>query len=246
MTDPVDSAVAEKEAEMREWLKARFGESRNPKKIKKQEAPFTVTGYNEQTKEFDQEPTTKDFENESGVTDAPIRLNSAWYDLTEENGGLQPVGGVKYLWVVRDDGHLILGIEDVGQMKAAFGVDPAETVKAMQAKQGKENVPDDVLEGLGHPTLAAKFVDGAAVPAGGRIGGELSLGGGGWTINDHSGRFGKGRGDTRALLLEAAVEFGKFGIEVLCVQSKEGTADQPRLISEVEKEIDHKYAPNQT
>jgi len=182
-------------------LTERFGAARLPKKVKRQEAPFDAKNV----------PTVGDTTNDGGVADAPVRLNSGWYDLTEEKGGFTPVASVKYLWVIREDGHLILGVEDPSQAPEAFGVDPA----------GLPAASKDAIEGLGHPTLAAKFGAGGVLqPGGGRIGGELFAAAGGWAINDHSGRYGGGRDNPKALLAEAAIEFGSLGITIAYIQSK--------------------------
>ncbi|HEU5469212.1 MAG TPA: hypothetical protein VFV67_01055 [Actinophytocola sp.] len=181
-------------------LTLRFGAARLPKKVKRQEAPYQGDV-----------PTGGDIVNQDGVPHAPMRLNAGWFDLTEEPGGMTPVEGVVYLWVIRGDGHLILGVEDPTKFPQAFGTD----VSGLKS-----------VDGLGHPTLAATFGAGGELDVGeGRIGGEL-FHEGGWVINDHSGRYGSGRGDTTALLVEAAEYFRAFGIDVQGYQSKEGTADK--------------------
>jgi len=194
-------------------LTERFGAARLPKKVKRQEAPFDA----------ENNPTRGDIENADGVADAPVRLNSGWYDLTEEDGGFTPVASVKYLWVIREDGNLILGVEDPSKAPEAFGIDLATLDQDAKG----------AIEGLGHPTLAAKFGKGGVLqPGGGRIGGELfAAAGGGWAINDHSGRYGGGRPDPKGLLAEAAKEFARLGIPIAFIQSKAtaengGTDDQ--------------------
>lgn len=186
-------------------LTKRFGEARLPKKVKRQEAPYDSTN----------QPTPSDLTSEVGVDDAPLRLNSGWYDLTEE-GGFTPVTSVKYLWVIREDGHLILGVEDPSKAPEAFGTDPA----------GLQPENRGAIEGLGHPTLAAKFSKtGVLEPGSGRIGGELFVYSGGWAINDHSGRYSRGRDNTKALLTEAAAEFGSLGITITHIQAKPKVAE---------------------
>ncbi len=207
---------AQREQQYREEVMARlekrFGAARLPKKVKRQEAPFT---FDKTAKPEDANTATVgDITSETGVTDAPLRLNSAWFDLTAVPSGMKPVAGVKYLWVIRGDGHLILGVEDPSQSPEAYGVDPSGLKGA------------DAIEGLGHPSLAAKFGEGGVLePGEGRIGGELFSHGGGWAINDHSGRYGSGRTGTAALLTEAAAEFGMLGITVSYIQAKPSLAD---------------------
>jgi hypothetical protein len=205
-----------------------YGEGRPPAKVKQQEAPYD--GGNKKTE--------GDFVNPQGVTEAPVRLNAAYYDLTEQQGGLTPVVGVTYLWVVRaDDGHLIVGVEDPSQMPTAFGVDVRDVVRAMQARKkelGEEVPSDNVLDGLGHTTLAAKFTpSGEAVPGRGRIAGELAAHGAGWKINDHSGRYTSGRSEVLPLLINAAIAFQGHGIDVQYIQSKTAFQDQIKTFEEV-------------
>ncbi|HET9141798.1 hypothetical protein [Actinophytocola sp.] len=192
-----------------EKLARKYGASRLPTRIKKQEAPY----------DRNNNPTQEDFRNEQGVSDAPVRLNAFWYDLTEQGGGLQPNPGVEYLWVVRDDGHLVIGVED-----------PSKFTEAFPFLNG-----DKSMDGLGHPTIAATFgAKGETQPGKGRIAGELKDAGG-WLINDHSGRYGSGRGDTVDLLLRTAKLFGSYGIEIAYIQSKAGTDDAALSVDEARK-----------
>lgn len=133
-----------------------------------------------------------------------VRINPGWRDLTLEPG-FTPVSGVMYLWVVREDGNLIIGVE----------VDKGKNTEAFEDFEGRNS---QLEEGgaLGHPTLAAAFdpETGEAVAGEGRIGGELHDHEGRWFINDHSGRYSGGRDGTGALLQEAVGLFNANGVNV--------------------------------
>jgi hypothetical protein len=187
-------------------LTTRYGNARLPAKVKQQEAPY----------DRDNNRTTGDFVNKDGVADAPVRLNLAYYDLTEEQGGLTPINGVIYLWVVREDGHLVIGVEDPSKWPAAFPNAP---------KEG---------DGLGHPTLGVRFsATGEALPGKGRIAGELEAHGGAWKINDHSGRYSAGRGQVLEFLLNAAAKFRRYQIDVQYIESKVEFPGQIRTVKEL-------------
>lgn len=189
-------------------LTQRYGAAKLPAKVKQQEAP-----YDKQNNK-----TQGDFANQDGVTDAPVRLNHAYYDLTEEQGGLTPVVGVTYLWVIREDGHLVVGVEDPSVSPTAFANAPT-------GRMG---------DGLGHPTIAAKFsLTGEALPGRGRIAGELEAYAGAWKINDHSGRYSSGRGQVLVFLINAAEKFQRYQIDVQYIQSKVEFADQIRTLDEL-------------
>lgn len=187
-------------------LTTRYGDARLPAKVKQQEAPY----------DRNNNRTGGDFVNKDGVNDAPVRLNLAYYDLTEEQGGLTPVSGVTYLWVVREDGHLVIGVEDPSKWPAAFPNAP---------KEG---------DGLGHPTLGARFSPtGEALPGKGRIAGELEAYRGAWKINDHSGRYSAGRGAVLAFLLNAAAKFQRYRINVQYIESKQEFPGQIKTVTEL-------------
>ncbi len=183
-----------------------FGDARMPEKVKQQEAPFRAR---EHGSEGDDVATKGDFEHDA-VAGAPLRLNSAWQNRSLQGVDHPPlVPGVKYLWVINNDGDLILGVEDPSQAATAFP--DTEHPERHQSTS----------DGLGHPTLAAAFTGmGVAVPGAGRIGGELMFEGGAWLINDSSGRYSKNRGDTEPLLRNAAQLFQVLGMDVRFIQRK--------------------------
>lgn len=211
---------------------ARYGEAKMPGKVKGQEAPHPdprtartdqqtalregliaqrgrVTGQSTETVRHSEENVRT---NPREVAEAPVRLNAAWRDLTAD-GGLPLVDGVVYLWVIREDNHLILGIENPAKAAQAFQGDPSE----LPANAS------DAIEDLGHPTLAAQFgPDGSLHVGEGRIGGELRQMDGVWVINDSSGRYSAGREETKALLRNAAKLFHRCGVdEVGGIKTKE-------------------------
>lgn len=189
-------------------LTERYGDARLPAKVKQQEAPYDNRNNR----------TEGDFVNPDGVTDAPVRLNHAYYDLTENQGGLTLVATVRYLWVIRGDGHLVIGVEDPSVWRDAFPSAPTDTSG----------------DGLGHPSIAATFSPtGEALPGTGRIAGELEAYRGTWKINDHSGRYSSGRGQVLVFLVNAAQKFQRYGIDVQYIQSKVEFADQIRTLAEL-------------
>jgi len=206
-----------------------YGSAKLPGKVKEQEAPFNADG----------SKRSGDIVDKDGVKEAPMRLNAAYCDLDLDGGKFAPVSGVIYLWAIRDDGHLVVGVEDPSKMRAAFQFDPAEIVKSIQAKKrelGEPVPPDGVLDGLGHPTIAIKFgPNGEALVGTARIGGELEAHGGSWKINDHSGRYSAGRTEVLRYLLEAAKKFQSFSIDVQFIQSKIEFEDQIKSITELTK-----------
>ncbi|MGB3439828.1 MAG: hypothetical protein WBA97_13860 [Actinophytocola sp.] len=207
-----------------------YGTAKLPGKVKQQEAPY----------DKDNVRTTGDIVAKEGVTDAPMRINAAYYDLDANSGGFTPAGGVTYLWAIKeDDSHLVVGVEDPTKMSAAFGVDPKETVSAMQAKKSQlgEDIPaDNVLDGLGHPTLAVKFgPNGEALVGKARISGELEEHEGSWKINDHSGRYSAGRTEVVPYLINAATKFQRFGIDVQYIQSKVQLEDRIMSLADLQE-----------
>lgn len=206
-----------------------YGAAKLPGKVKQQEAPY----------DKDNVRTEGDIVKKEGVSEAPIRINAAYYDLTENGGGFTPAGGVIYLWAIRDDGHLVVGVEDPTKMPAAFGVDPKTVVAAMQSRKAElgEEVPqDNVLDGLGHPTLAVRFgPSGEALVGSARISGELEEHSGSWKINDHSGRYSAGRTEVVPFLINAATKFQQFGIDVQYIQSKVQLDDRIMPLADLQK-----------
>jgi hypothetical protein len=204
-----------------------YGTAKLPGKVKEQEAPFNPDG----------SKRTGDIVDKDGVKEAPIRLNAAYCDLDLDGGRFKPVSGVMYLWAIREDGHLVVGVVDPSRMRAAFQFDPAEVVKTIQAKkreQGGDVPSDGVLDGLGHPTIAIQFgPNGEALVGTARIGGELEAHGGAWKINDHSGRYSAGRTAVLPYLINAAKKFRGFGIDVQFIQSKIEFRDQIKSMDEL-------------
>jgi len=210
-------------------LTRRFGEATPPHKVKPQEAPtFTTDAQGGQG-----DPTGRQFLDDE-VKQAPVRLNEGYQDLTarqEQGESFTPQPDVKYLWVIGENGHLMTGVEvpriddqatpeqqaEQARQKHAFVDDPEHIGNTGQAQQANWNAVQD----LGHPTLAATFdANGDAHVGAGRIGGELFQENNVWVINDHSGRYGRNRGDSTHLLANAAEEFRNHGVDVQQIRVK--------------------------
>lgn len=152
-----------------------YGKAQDPKRVKDHERPTqTVVNDKQQTEEQ--------------MLNKEVRLNLGW--VTPRTQKFAPQQTVRYLWVVTDEGELVVGVEDALNNPDAFEPGQVAYLKGQAAD-------------LGHPTLAADFVenDGRTVPGQGRIGGELFYQNGSWAINNASGRYSKDRTENMLPLL---------------------------------------------
>lgn len=134
-------------------------------------------------------------------------LNPGYTDLTDLFiQGVPPpkfVPGQMYLWVLTEDDHLVIGLENAWRQGGALDTDLEKGISRYLASKGK----------AGHPTLTPKWNDDGTVsddPGRGVIGGELNFQSGQWVIDNNSGRYGTGPGDgsqKRDLMNHAALKF---------------------------------------
>jgi hypothetical protein len=128
-------------------------------------------------------------------------------DVSEPNHGFAPHPdhkqyGVTYLWVFKFPTRLIVGIE-------ATNIDG---LRGFLELYKIKNLSNEMLGGMlnmGHPTISAEFKK--EKPQTDKIttkyaqafyGGELVFDGGGWTVNNHSGRHSGGKKNVDGRVLD--------------------------------------------
>ena len=129
-------------------------------------------------------------------------INPVWIDILanpEEFTQIKEIEAfqdVVFLWVLREDGKVIVGIEEPWRFPEAFDPslkDPLEKMK----EYFEENKKFFEKDGSGgHPTLAAWFADdgrSSCYAGAAYIGGELKFNksSGKWELSNKSGRFGR-------------------------------------------------------
>jgi hypothetical protein len=127
-------------------------------------------------------------------------INPVWIDIENDPQEFVQHRSVTFLWVMRDDGHIIVGVEEPWKYPEAF--DPGVKKMLDQMKEHYEAKAKyyaelgSIRDGSGgHPTLAAWFSQtGQASDHAGfaYIGGELKYIGDHWVLTNQSGRFGRG------------------------------------------------------
>ncbi|MBN1205311.1 MAG: hypothetical protein JXB05_10335 [Myxococcaceae bacterium] len=127
-------------------------------------------------------------------------INPVWIDIEANPKEFVAFPDVTYLWVMRDDGKVIIGVEEPWKYPQAFADSVKGTLEDMrkhyEAQQEYWNAKSIRDGSGGHPTLAAWFSEtGEASGHAGfaYIGGELQYDkvGKKWMLNNRSGRFGR-------------------------------------------------------
>lgn len=118
-----------------------------------------------------------------------VRANPTARPLGEflsEHGGNFPRGRLDILWILQDDGRLVVALEDINGIK------------------------------LGHPTLAAygKSLAPGEIPLA-RFGGEIRYKSGQWVLNKSSGRYSSVAGITADDLEQVARAIREFGLDIV-------------------------------
>ncbi|KFA87389.1 hypothetical protein [Archangium violaceum] len=128
-------------------------------------------------------------------------INPVWIDIQSNPKEFVPHKSVTFLWVMRGDGNVILGVEEPWRYKEAFdkSVWPMlEKMKQHYEAEAEYWKTQSIRDGSGgHPTLAAWFdPTGRASDHAGfaYIGGELRYdeNTSQWVLTNQSGRFGRG------------------------------------------------------
>ena len=129
-------------------------------------------------------------------------INPVWIDILanpEEFTQIKEIEAFKdvvFLWVLREDGKVIVGIEEPWRFPEAFDPSLHDTLEEMK-KYFEENKKFFERDGSGgHPTLAAWFADdgsSSCYAGSAYIGGELKFNknSGKWELSNRSGRFGR-------------------------------------------------------
>jgi hypothetical protein len=127
-------------------------------------------------------------------------INPVWIDIEANPEEFVAYQDVTYLWVMRDDGKIILGVEEPWKYPQAFAPSVSITLEKMrrhyEAQKDYWN-SQSIRDGSGgHPTLAAWFSEtGEASDYAGFafIGGELQYDSVSkkWVLSNRSGRFGR-------------------------------------------------------
>ncbi|GLU31245.1 hypothetical protein WKR88_15550 [Trinickia caryophylli] len=152
-------------------------------------------------------------------------INPVWIDIEANPKEFVADQSLTYLWVLRDDGKVILGIEEPWKYPQAFSDAVREKLDEMRDHYEAQYQQNEKDGSGGHPTLAAWFDEtGRADPRGGYafLGGELKYDGqiGGWMLSNRSGRFGRGAGLTDGTVSEEAVlEAMSFAAQVIEAQT---------------------------
>lgn len=152
-------------------------------------------------------------------------INPVWIDIQANPGEFVADQSVTYLWVLRDDGRVILGIEEPWKFPQAFSDTVQEKLEDMRKHFEAEYQKREKDGSGGHPTLAAWFDEtGRADPERGYafLGGELKYNGeiNKWVLSNRSGRFGRGADLTQeAVSEEAVLEAMNFTAEVIEAQT---------------------------
>jgi len=127
-------------------------------------------------------------------------INPVWIDIQQNPEEFVADTSVTFLWVMRGDGAIILGIEEPWRFPGAF--DPSVHDKLEEMREHYETRAKLWAElgekdgSGGHPTLAAWFAEtGEASDYAGfaYLGGELKYQDGHWVLSNESGRFGRGQ-----------------------------------------------------
>lgn len=129
-------------------------------------------------------------------------INPVWIDIAanpEEFAQIKEIEAfqdVVFLWVLREDGKVIVGIEEPWRFPEAFDPSLHDTLEKMK-EYFEENKKFFERDGSGgHPTLAAWFADdgrSSCYAGAAYIGGELKFNksSGKWELSNKSGRFGR-------------------------------------------------------
>ena len=129
-------------------------------------------------------------------------INPVWIDIVanpEEFTQIKEIQAfeeVVFLWVLREDGKVIVGIEEPWRFPEAFASSLHDTLEKMK-EYFEENKKFFEKDGSGgHPTLAAWFADdgtSSCYAGSAYIGGELKFNtiSGKWELSNKSGRFGR-------------------------------------------------------
>jgi len=129
-------------------------------------------------------------------------INPVWIDILanpEEFGQITEIEAFKdvvFLWVLREDGRVIVGIEEPWKFPEAFDPSLHATLEKMK-EYFEENKKYFERDGSGgHPTLAAWFADdgsSSCYAGAAYVGGELRFNkqSGKWELSNRSGRFGR-------------------------------------------------------
>ncbi|MGW4462619.1 WXG100-like domain-containing protein [Micromonospora sp. NPDC004704] len=128
----------------------------------------------------------------SELADGVVRLNPMWYRLEDFKPALLERLGARWHYVVDVDGGIRVGSEEILTV-----VEDGEWERLVEGMRsvGSELTVDEVkglLDGQGHPTIAAGFVGGGgAEVARARISGEFGWNAvlSRWEVNDKSGRY---------------------------------------------------------
>ncbi|MGG1947779.1 hypothetical protein AB1286_23770 [Trinickia sp. NRRL B-1857] len=126
-------------------------------------------------------------------------INPVWIDIQTDPQEFVPNRSVTFLWVMRDDGSVIVGVEEPWRYRDAFSPSVWPMLDDMRKHyedQAEYWKTQSIRDGSGgHPTLAAWFSPsgGASGHAGfAYIGGELRYEAQtGWVLTNQSGRFGR-------------------------------------------------------
>lgn len=126
-------------------------------------------------------------------------INPVWIDIQTDPQEFVANKSVTFLWVMRDDGSVIVGVEEPWKYPDAFSPSVRPMLEEMRKHyEAKAAYWDEhsVRDGSGgHPTLAAWFSpsgDASGHAGFAYIGGELRYEAEtGWILTNQSGRFGR-------------------------------------------------------
>lgn len=165
-------------------------------------------------------------------------LNPVWIDIQANPEEFVAHEDVPYLWAQREDGHVVLGVEEPWKYPHAF----AESAKPMLEKMKKhyeaqaEHWRDQgIKDGSGgHPTVAARIESTGVVstPAGSAfLGGELRYNkrSNQWVLNNYSGRFGRGDELKDGSVKKASVQQTLDEVAT-CIQQQTGLGVSARVM----------------